>query len=336
MYVDSLKISFLRNHIDSYFELTDETMFIGNNGSGKTSILESIFILFGLKSFRKQPFSSIINFDSDFFRIECNISDEKYKSNVICLYKNKRSTLFNGEEIDNIADFIYNYPVAFYTPENLGILSKEQLDRRNFVDRFIFYYDKEHIYDIKMYNRFIAQKSAEYEKENSDLTYIDLLNEKIIILSNKIYNKRLKIINEVNNWLINIYNTLNFNMENVFIKYSTNITDESLLNKEKFVKKTLFGVHRDKIEMVLNDLIIEKFSSTGQKKTFSLLSLYSFIKIIEEKRNMNIITLLDDFEAALDIKRALFIKNLFSNNRQVLYTGVDNSRLGFKNVIELK
>ena len=88
--------------------------------------------------------------------------------------------------------------------------------------------------------------------------------------------------------------------------------------------------------MVLNDLIIEKFSSTGQKKTFSLLSLYSFIKIIEEKRNMNIITLLDDFEAALDIKRALFIKNLFSNNRQVLYTGVDNSRLGFKNVIELK
>ena len=125
-------------------------------------------------------------------------------------------------------------------------------------------------------------------------------------------------------------------MENVFINYSSNISDKSLLNKEKFMKKSLYGIHRDKIEMCLNEKIIEKFSSTGQKKTFILLSLYSFIKVIEESRKISIITLLDDFEAALDKKRAEYIKNIFSSKRQVLYTGVENNRLNFENVITIK
>ena len=143
------------------------------------------------------------------------------------------------------------------------------------------------------------------------------------------------MVEELNNYLNNVYNRLEFKYEKVFIKYSSNILDESLLNKEKIIKKILYGVHRDKIEMELDNKVIEKFSSTGQKKTFSLLSLYSFIKIIEENRKISIITLLDDFEAALDSGRASFIKDLFSTGRQVLYTGVDNSKLNFKNTIKL-
>ena len=80
--------------------------------------------------------------------------------------------------------------------------------------------------------------------------------------------------------------------------------------------------------------IIEKFSSTGQKKTFILLCLYSFIKIIEESRKISIITLLDNFEAALDRKLTEFIKNIFSNNRYVLYTGIDNTRFNFENILK--
>lgn len=335
MQVLTLKLNNFRSHISSCYDISDETYFIGENGTGKTSILESIYILFGLKSFKKQPFSSIINFNADFFRIESEIKEADYSSNIVCLYKNKRSTLYNGDEVENIADYIYNYPVAFYTPENLGLLSKEQIDRRNFLDRFIFYYDKQHIYDIKTYTRILSQKAAELEKDNIDFTYIDVLNEKLIYLSNLIYNKRLKMVNELNNMLEKIYSSLEFTYEKVFIKYTSNISDESLINKEKIMKKILYGIHKDKIEMQLHNKIIEKFSSTGQKKTFSLLSLYSFIKIIEENRKISIITLLDDFEAALDYKRASFIKSIYGDSRQVLYTGVGDSKLNFKNIIKL-
>ena len=336
MYALNLKLINLRNHINSFYELGMETLFIGDNGSGKTSILEAVYILFGLRSFKKQPLSSVVNFNESFFRIESEIREDNYTSDIVCLFNDKRTTLVNGENIEDIADYVYNHPVACYTPDMLGVLSKEQQDRRNFIDRFIFYYDKEHIYDIKKYNRLLSQKQAEFEKETSDFIYLDVLNEKIVYLSNKISSKRVKIIDEVNKNLKEIYSSLDFRMENVFINYSSNISDTSLLNKEKFMKKSLYGVHRDKIEMCLDNKIIEKFSSTGQKKTFILLCLYSFIKIIEESRNIKIITLLDDFEAALDKNRALFLKNIFSNNRQVLYTGVDNTRLNFENVIFIK
>lgn len=336
MYASNLKLINLRNHTNSFYELSNETLFTGENGSGKTTILEALYILFGLRSFKKQPLSSAVTFDKKFFRIESEIKDGSLTSDAVCLFKNKRITMINGEDIEDIADYVYNHPVACYTPEMLGILSKEQQDRRNFIDRFIFYYDKEHIYDIKHYNRLLSQKQAEFDKETSDFIYLDIINEKIIYLSNKISSKRVKIINEVNKNLKELYNSLDFSMENVFINYSSNMSDTSLLNKEKFIKKSLYGIHRDKIEMYLDEKVIEKFSSTGQKKTFILLCLYSFIKVIEESRKISIIALLDDFEAALDKKRAEFIKNIFSNNRQVLYTGADNTRLNFENVINIK
>ena len=332
MYVLNLRLINIRNHTNSFYELSNETLFTGENGSGKTTILESLYILFGLKSFKKQPLSSAVTFDKDFFRIESEIKDGSLISDVVCLFNNKRTTMINGEDIDNIVDYVYNHPIACYTPDILGILSKEQQDRRN----FIFYYDKELIYDIKHYYRLLSQKLSEFDKEASDFIYLDVLNEKIVYLSEKISNKRVKIIDEINENLKELYKSLDFSMENVFINYSSNILNTSLFNKEKFIKKSLYGIHRDKIEMCLDNKIIEKFSSTGQKKTFILLCLYSFIKIIEENRKISIITLLDDFEAALDKKRAEFIKNIFSNSRQVLYTGVDNTRLNFENVINIK
>ena len=155
MYVLNLRLINIRNHTNSFYELSNETLFTGENGSGKTTILESLYILFGLKSFKKQPLSSAVTFDKDFFRIESEIKDGSLISDVVCLFNNKRTTMINGEDIDNIVDYVYNHPIACYTPDILGILSKEQQDRRNFIDRFIFYYDKEHIYDIKHYKRLL-------------------------------------------------------------------------------------------------------------------------------------------------------------------------------------
>ncbi len=336
MYVENIKLINLRNHTSSYYELNNETLFIGDNGTGKTTILEALYILLSLKSFKKQPLSSSISFGKDFFKIESELKENSFLNEVVCLFNNKRITTINGEEIESIADYMYSYPIACYTPEMLGILSKEQIDRRNYVDKFIFYYNKDYFFDLKQYNRLLLQKQAEFEKENIDFIYLDVLNEKIIQLSKKISEKRENIINKVNENLKNLYKTKEFNIDNVYLKYTNNISDTYLLNKEKFIKKALYGTNKDKIDMCLNEKVIEKFSSTGQKKTFILLCLYCFIKIIEENRKTSIITLLDDFEAALDRNRAEIIKNIFSDKRQVLYTGVDNSRLKFENIISIK
>ena len=331
----NIKLNNFRNHIDSSYDLENELIITGLNGSGKTSILESIYVLFSFKTFKKQPINALINFNSDFLRIESNIMNKELLYNSVYFYDKKRSTKLNGEEILDLGSYLYNNPIALYTPEYLGVLSKEQSDRRNFIDKFLFYSDISYLQNLKTYNRLIAQKQTEFNKDYYDKIYIDTLNDEIIKLSNIIYEKRKKFISNINNELKNIYSLVDFNIENVYLGYSSNTSEYDLLDKEKIFKKNLYGIHRDKINMILNNNLIEKFSSTGQKKTFNLLSIYCFIKYIEDLRKINIITLLDDFEAALDMNRAIFLKDLFSSKRQVIYTGIDNLKLKFNNEINL-
>ncbi len=79
MYASNLKLINLRNHANSFYELSKETLFIGENGSGKTTILEALYILFGLRSFKKQPLSSVVTFNEEFFRIESEIKKGSFK-----------------------------------------------------------------------------------------------------------------------------------------------------------------------------------------------------------------------------------------------------------------
>lgn len=335
MFLNRLKITNVRNHKSSVYNISDETIFIGENGSGKTTVLESAYLLLAMRCFKKQPISNVLSFDENFLRIEADVSSELSAYKILLKYDGKKSLFIDDNAVEKTSDFIYDFPIACYTPDFLGVLSTSQGERRNFIDRFIFYTDKSYIDDIKLYNRYIVQKSASFINNSYDEEYINILNEKIVSLSKIISEKRLNFIKELNSLLESIYLSLGFPMENVYISYKTNINDLWLLDNEKIKRRCDYGAHRDRIEMTLDSKVIEKFSSVGQKKTFILLCLYCALKDVEKKRKISIITLLDDFEATLDKKRASFLKTLFSTGRQTIFTGVENVRLDFKNTINL-
>lgn len=335
MFLNRLKLLNVRNHKTAEFLFEKDTLFAGENGSGKTTVLESIYLLFAMRGFKKQPLSNVISFDEHFLRIEGEICSEDSTFLIVLKYDGQKSLYINETPIEKISDYLYNLPIACYTPDSQGILSSSQTERRNFIDRFIFYTDKSHIEDLRIYNRFIAQKAAAFEEDNIDETYIDILNEKIIPLSSKISKKRLDFINIINTSLDNNYSNFPYSIEKIFLSYKTNIKNMDILNKEIKTGRCDYGTHRDKIDMCLDSKVIEKFSSVGQKKTFVLLSLLSALKNVEITRKISIITLLDDFEATLDRKRASLLKELFCEDRQAIFSGVENERLGFKNVINL-
>lgn len=335
MFLNRLKITNVRNHKNSVYDISDETIFIGENGSGKTTVLESAYLILAMRCFKKQPISNVITFNEIFLRIEAEVSSELSAYKILLKYDGKKSLFIDDNPVEKISDFIYDFPIACYTPDFQGVLSLSQAERRNFIDRFIFYTDKAHIDDIKFYNRYIVQKATAFGNNIYDTEYLHILNEKIILLSKSICEKRLNFVKRVNRLLESIYADLEFPMENVYISYKTNVDDLWLLENEKLKRRCDYGAHRDKVEMVLDSKVIEKFSSIGQKKTFILLCLYCSLKDVEIKRKISIITLLDDFEATLDKKRASFLKALFSNGRQTIFTGVENARLDFKNTINL-
>ncbi len=334
MFINNVKLTNVRNHTNSFYELDSEVIFVGENGSGKTTVLESLYYLFAIRGFKKQPLSSIVSFGQEFLRIQSNINIENLEYDVVLKYDGKRHIYSDDVLIDSIYDYMYKNPIAVYSTDFLGVLSTSHTDRRSFIDRYIYYTDKPYADLLRKYNHYISQKNAEFDKENYDKTYIELLNQELVTLSNTISVKRNEIIASINNSLNEIYKDTPFNME-VLLSYKTNIRDTALFEKEFVSRRTLYGIHRDKIEMVLGNKAIEKFSSFGQKKTFALFCLLSILKHVEQFRKSAIITLLDDFEAGLDNKRAGTIKELYSHGRQVIYTSVDASKLDYKKIIQL-
>lgn len=334
MFLKSLKIINVRIHKHSQYEFSDENILTGDNGAGKTTVLESIYLLSAMRGFKKQPLSSIVSFGEPFMRIKAEMMMGNYSSIMSLKYDGKKNIFIDETPIEKISDFIYDFPISCYTPDSPGILSQSQSDRRSFIDRHIFYTDKSHMEDLRLYNRLIIQKNAILEKDDIDLDYIEVLNEKIMILANTISSKRKYFIGEINKELQKIYSSLNFPMETVLLSYKTNINNKDIIKKEVLRKKSEYGTHRDRIEMCVDSKVIEKFSSVGQKKTFVLLCLYASLKNVEKKRKSSIITLLDDFEATLDKKRASFLKDIFSNERQTIFTGVE-PRINFKNIINI-
>ncbi len=334
MHINTVKLINVRNHQSSFYELDSETIFTGENGCGKTTVLESLYFLFATRGFKKQPLSSVVSFNENFLRIESNITSNDLEYDVVLKYAGKRSILIDDVAIDSIYEFMYSNPIAVYSNDFQGVLSSVHGDRRSFIDRYIYYTDKPFADVLRKYNHLISQKTSELDKDYFDKTYIELLNDEIVKLSVLISAKRQEIISIINKSLEQIYVDAPY-ASNIYLSYKTNVKDTSLFDKELVNRRISYGVHRDKIEMVKDNRAIEKFSSFGQKKTFALFCLLSILKHVEQFRKTGIITLLDDFSAGLDGTRAGLLKELYSHNRQVIYTGVDASNLDYKKIIKL-
>lgn len=336
MVIKNLTLENVRNHTLSNYELAEEVIFTGVNGSGKTTVLESIYLLTAMRGFKKQPLSSVLSYDEKYLRIAGNIVFDDSEFDTALFYDGKKVLTIDGSSVESVSEYIYNHPVACYSPENQGILSLQQSDRRSFLDRYIFYSDKQHIDDLRLYNRLITQKTAEYESDKFDPTYLDVLDERIVSIGQVISKRRYDMISLINLELDKVYDTIGFPMERVYVSYGTNIKDMDILARERYKRRVDYGIQRDRVDMAIAERVIEKFSSFGQKKMFALLCLYSIITLISGNRNMRMMALLDDFEAGLDIGRASLLKERFSDMGQTIYTGVENTRLGFKNTILLQ
>ena len=334
MIINNISLLNVRNHSKCRFDLSDDVVFTGLNGSGKTTVLEAIYLLLAMRGFKKQPLSKTVSFGKDFMVIEGEVSSQLV-SDLKLRFDGKKTFTLNGCPIEKVGDYIYNNPVACFSPDYQGVLSKDHSERRSFIDRFLSYTSPYYLDCIRKYNRVISQKSALFDLPDFDRTYVDILNSEIASISRFVSSRRVELIKAINGYLEQVYNDVDFKIEPVFLSYSTNIGNEGIFSNEFIKRRCDYGIHRDKIDMSLDGVKIEKFSSFGQKKTFAMLCLLGAIKHVENFRKISIITLLDDFEAGLDSNRAALLKDNFSCGRQALYTCVESPRLSFKKNIKL-
>jgi len=322
MFIKKLRIVNFRNHKDNIFEFDKINYVSGKNGTGKTSLAEAISVILTLKSFRQHNFKKLISFNSDLFYLNAKLSDDE--DNIIDIkfkYAKKKELLINDnkEPFDN---YIKDKLLFTYSPENEGILSKNQKDRRNFIDRVIFYKNFDFLSMLKNYNKLLEIKKNILESGKIDKDYLNIINGELLSLSLKITQFRVNEIKFLNKKLSQDFRNI-FNNETFEILIRESIPDKNTFKKEIYAGKILSGCHLDKIYFSLNGVIYEDFASFGQRKTFSLITLASILLSIEDFKKSGIILALDDFEVGLDSERISVFKSIFEKY-QLIITGVEN------------
>ena len=290
-------------------------IFSGKNRTGKTSILESIYICSSGKSHRDNDLENVIKKNTEFSLIEI-AADKKLK----VVITNKEKNFFLNNKETNVSNFIGNIKAIMISPSDLSIIDGKNQARRHFLDLNISLVNKKYLNVLKAYKKLLKERNELLKQENVDLKLLDVLTDELIEYLNVIYSYRIDLINKLNDYLVDI--SKNMNIENIRLAYVKSYDDDikksfkAKLKYDLLTKTTNIGIHRDTFNIFINDMLADNYASEGQRKTIVFSIKVGLIKYIKEITKEDSIVLLDDIFAAMDNTRIEKITNYIKNFKQ--------------------
>ena len=328
MIIKSIK---LRNHTKYNLECTNETsLIIGENGSGKTSVLEAIYILTRGKSFRATD-PDIIKRGTEFYRIELQYQngektvatyDGKSKNFIISDKKNKRLPKKN------------KYPIILFLPSDLNLISHSPGRRRDYYDRIFSQFNEQYAVSLSKYEKALKQRNELLKEDNLSQDKLFSWNIMLSKYGTDIYKLRKQYINEINQQLTDVYRSIANNQDEINIIYKSDLKNpssdsylkqlEDNFTKDSYLGHTSFGIHRDDYIFYFNHKPADGSASRGETRSVILALKFTEANLLKQKNNQTPVILLDDVFSELDeARRKSLIKN-FKNN-QVIITSVEST-----------
>ena len=329
MLIKTISLKNFRNHTDYFLNCNPTTtLILGENGCGKTSVLEAIYILTQGKSFRATD-PDIIKRATEFYRIELEF-DTGVK--ITAIYDNTQKTFQILDKKTKRLSPKYKYPVILFLPSDLNLVSGSPSRRRDYFDRFFSVLDPTYATALSKYEKALSQRNkllkTEFIKKDALFPWNTLLAKNGLILSGL----RRKFINEINQSLTTTYRSIAENDDEIEIKYTTDCDQidetaflgllEQNFEKDRLLGHTSIGIQRDNYEFIFNQKPADGSASRGETRSIILALKFIEARLVAKKLNQNPIILLDDVFSELDNKRrSCLINNI--KNHQVIITSVE-------------
>ncbi|MBO7718295.1 DNA replication and repair protein RecF [Candidatus Saccharibacteria bacterium] len=328
MIIKKITLINFRNHKEYQLDCNkDTTLILGPNGSGKTSVLEAIYILTRGKSFRAVD-SEILKRDADFYRIELEY-DNGEKS--IATFDGENKNFFILDKKVRRLPKKNKYPLILFVPSDLNLITHSPSRRRDYFDKFFSQLDESYNQSLLRYEKALKQRN-ELLKNDSSTENIFSWNLLLAKYGISLTNYRQKFVDEINSELTKTYRSIAKNEDQVIINYVSEATD---FTESKYLKKlevnyekdhllghTSFGVHRDDYVFLFNEKEANGSASRGETRSIILALKFIEAKLIFEKLHLKPIILLDDVFSELDNSRRRSLIDNFKDN-QVIITSVE-------------
>ncbi len=343
MYLQRLQLINFKNYPSSEMELLPTMNCItGNNGAGKTNILDAVHYLSMSKSYLNSVDRQNIRFEQPFFVIQGGFVREEVQFDIQCSVKMGAKKVFrrNKKEYEKLADHIGEFPTVMISPYDRNLITEGSDVRRKWIDGIITQFNKNYLFDLQRYNKVLEQRNALLKNMAYngffDVESIEVWNDQMVNYGSKIHATRKAFLEDFIPLFQKAYDYIGTEEEKVDLVYRSQLNDNSFPELlEEFKRKDAqsqysnVGTHKDDLLFQIKGHPVKKFGSQGQQKSYLIALRLAQFEWLTSHLNKKPILLLDDIFDKLDDTRVERLMKMVSDETfgQVLVTDTSEDRL---------
>lgn len=317
MKINKIKLTNFRNYENVEIEfLKGVNIILGDNGVGKTNLVEAIDFLTIGKSFKTNDEKEMIKFDQNFAKVHLEMTrKEKIELDCVISQAGKRF-MFNDIELKKLSELNGKLVDVLFVPEDVSFFKNDPSNRRRFLDLNISFFRKDYLKDLSEYKKLLKERNTLLKEENVDENLVRIITEQMISIQyriithrkdmvrklNLLINDKFQNLDQGNNYVSLVYETIYSNL-NDFGRFKTKLEEiyEDDLKTDIRRKSTSRGIHHDNLIMLLNGREIGVYGSQGQNRIGALSLKLSIFEILKKELNEEPIVILDDVLSELDV-----------------------------------
>ena len=334
MQIQELKLLNFRNYervsvsFDSHLNII-----YGKNGSGKTNLVEAIYVLALTRSFKQIHDKTLLRKDTNVTKIEGTVKREYVNTYKVILTPEGKKVKIDNNKITKISDYISKINIVLFNPNDLKMIKDTPSIRRKYLNIAISQFTIAYLKQLNSYNKLLKIRNSYlkqmYLNGNALSSYLDVVTEKLVVEGLKVYEHRKEYLNLMNEQIQSIYESIAL-FGKLQVKY---VSDFANKNKEEILEvyrknlsrdlsfgKTNVGVHHDDICFCLDGMDLKDYGSEGQQKNAVISWKFGEMSIFKLKKEVLPILILDDLLSELDIEKINNILTYIDEDVQTFIT----------------
>lgn len=302
---------------------------LGENGHGKTNLLEALWLFTGAKSFRGAKDSELTAFSKEQSRLLMEFSAAGREQQAEITIKGRRSAVLNGVSQKSAAQLAGVFCGIVFSPAHLSLIKGAPQERRKLIDAAYCQLRPAYVKTLSEYARVLAQRNALCKAKNvgdAAEELFELWDRQLAQIGCRIIQARKRYIKKMNPVAKKIYDGLSSGKESFDMRYVSTVPCGEEETAAEIAEKlyaalqahhredsaagfTTIGPHRDDVEVLINGHAAKNFGSQGQQRSAVLSMKLSEASLLEEVTGEKPIALLDDVMSELDLSRQEYILN---------------------------
>ncbi len=350
MHITELIIDNYRNYKKQHLRFSQSYNFIiGDNGQGKTNLIEAIYMLSMAKSFRINTDKDLIKKGEEYFYLKGMFYSDEYKETIqdieLGYNKQNKKAKINGVVQKRLSDWIGTLKTVVFLNQDIELILGSASNRRKYMDMVISLSNHQYLINLQKYIKALKNRNKLLKEEKE---IFDIYDEQLIQYGSNIAYKRIQFFNEIKQIAKETFKQINPDITNFKLEYKANLGKTLSKNSEikleeiesiykellvknkdraRLYKRTLTGIHLDDFNIKNNKEMFKKFASQGQVRAGALTLKMIAINHIEKTSGEKVILLLDDILLDLDSVKKNFFLTLVEDH-QCFFTSTDTSGIG--------